>query len=119
MFHKRLLVAVRSRGVPLLGVRGAGRAPDDRTIHVRGYAQPRKKLPGRSVDVYCKACDTHLYKYRKGGKGKLVKCYEERITEDFTEEDCICPGCLKQFARKALIHGKPAMKMIGGKVYMK
>ena len=34
---------------------------------VRCYAQPRSKLPSRSVDVKCVACDTICYKYRKAG----------------------------------------------------
>ncbi|QDZ18563.1 hypothetical protein HOP50_02g10670 [Chloropicon primus] len=86
---------------------------------VRCFAKPRKKLPGRSVDVYCKNCGTMLYKYRKGGKGALVKCFVERITMDFTEQPCICPGCSAQFARETMIRGAPAYKMIGGKVFMK
>jgi hypothetical protein len=87
----------------------------------RCYAQPRKKLPERSVEIFCSACDYKLYKYKKNGKGKLVKCYLERIVEDFTDssEPLQCPQCDRPFARKAMIHGRPAHKMIGGKVYMK
>ena len=86
---------------------------------IRCYAKPRKKLPSRSVDVFCKICNTRLYRYAKGGKGSLVKCFVERITEDFTEEKCVCPGCGKTFARETIIRGAPAFKLIGGKVYQK
>jgi len=71
------------------------------------------------VDIKCKGCDTLLYKYRKGGKGGLVKCYVERITHNFTAGDLVCPICGVQFAREVVMHGRPAHKMVGGKVYMK
>lgn len=82
-------------------------------------AKPNKKGPSRTVDVYCQKCRTVLYKYRKGGKGALVKCFKERIEKDFTTEPCICPSCGIQFAREMLIRGTPAYKMISGKVYAK
>lgn len=82
-------------------------------------AKPRKKLPLRSVDIFCSACRAPLYKYRKGGKGSLVKCFVERITEDFTETPGMCPKCDKQFARETMIRGAPAFKIIGGKVMVK
>merc|ERR1712157_293345 len=80
-------------------------------FHTRCYAQPRKKLPERSVEIFCSACDYKLYKYKKNGKGKLVKCYLERIVEDFTDASgnpLECPQCKRPFARKAMIHGRPA-----------
>ncbi|CAM9432397.1 unnamed protein product [Ectocarpus sp. 4 AP-2014] len=82
-------------------------------------AQPRKKLPERSVNVFCQKCRTQLYKYKKGGKGSLVKCYKERIVEDFTDGKLECPNCGQLFARDTMVHGRPAFKMIGGKVYQK
>lgn len=60
-----------------------------------------------------------LFKYRKGGKGALVKSFKERITKDFTREPCICPSCQKPFARETLMRGLPAYKFIGGKVWFK
>jgi hypothetical protein len=53
------------------------------------------------------------------GKGGLVKCYVERITHDYTAGDLTCPQCGTQFAREAVVHGRPAHKIVGGKVYMK
>lgn len=82
-------------------------------------AKPNKKGPTKTVDIFCQGCKTQLYKYRKGGKGALVKCFKERINNDFTTTPCICPGCGKIFAREALIRGVAAYKMIGGKVFFK
>lgn len=82
-------------------------------------AKPRKKPPLRTVDVSCAKCKALLYKYRKGGKGALVKCFLERIVEDHTEQACLCPSCGQQFARETMIRGVPAYKMIGGKVNSK
>lgn len=52
-------------------------------------AKPRKKTPEKTVQIYCTRCKCLLYKYKKGGKGALVKCFKERITEDFTKEEGI------------------------------
>ncbi|AJR08247.1 hypothetical protein C9J03_13285 [Photobacterium gaetbulicola] len=82
-------------------------------------AKPNKKGPTKTVDIYCAGCKTQLYKYRKGGKGALVKCFKERIVKDFTLQEGICPHCDQAFARDTLIRGAPALKMIGGKVVMK
>lgn len=71
----------------------------------------------RSIEIYCKNCNSHLYKYSKGGKGMLVKCLEERIIKDSTKGDLCCATCSTQFARLIRIKGKPAHKIIGGKVY--
>lgn len=82
-------------------------------------AKPNKKGPLRTVDISCAACKAPLYRYRKGGKGSLVKCFKERIVKDFTQQEGICPGCDVEFARNTLIRGTPALKMIGGKVRCK
>ncbi|DBA75376.1 TPA: hypothetical protein ACH3X1_010642 [Trebouxia sp. C0004] len=50
----------------------------------------------------------------QGGKGSLVKCFVERIVEDATAGDLKCPECGTEFARPAMIRGKPANKIIGG-----
>jgi hypothetical protein len=82
-------------------------------------AKPKKTGPTKTVDVFCKQCKTQLYKYRKGGKGALVKCFKERISTDFTTQACVCPKCSQIFARETLIRGVAAYKMIGGKVFFK
>ncbi len=82
-------------------------------------AKPNKKGPSTTVNVYCSQCRTRLFNYRKGGKGALVKCFKERINEDYTTTPCVCPSCNRLFAREALIRGTPAYKLIGGKVFAK
>lgn len=82
-------------------------------------AKPNKKGPTATVDIFCSKCKCQLFKYRKGGKGSLVKCFKERISRDFTIKPCICPGCGLQFARDTLVRGTPAFKIIGGKVFVK
>ncbi|MBY6017896.1 hypothetical protein KUW04_08910 [Halomonas denitrificans] len=39
-------------------------------------AKPNKKGPSTTVAISCARCRAPLYRYRKGGKGALVKCYE-------------------------------------------
>lgn len=82
-------------------------------------AKPNKKGPTKTVDIFCSGCNMQLLKYRKGGKGVLVKCFIERITKDFTTTACTCPKCEIVFARQQLIKGTPAFKIIGGKVWFK
>jgi ribosomal protein S27E len=82
-------------------------------------AKPNKKGPVRTVEIFCSQCKALLFKYRKGGKGSLVKCFKERIVQDHTKLDCTCPKCERIFARDTLVRGAPAFKMIGGKVVMK
>ncbi|MDN3611616.1 hypothetical protein ACFFUP_13420 [Vibrio ostreicida] len=82
-------------------------------------AKPNKKQPSQTIDIKCVKCHHALLKYRKGGKGALVKCFKERIVDDYTDGDCRCPGCGAEFARETLIRGTPAYKIIGGKVAVK
>ncbi len=82
-------------------------------------AKPNKKGPSKTVDIFCKKCNQQLFKYRKGGKGALVKCFKERISVDYTVTSCICPKCEQTFAREALLKGTAAYKIIGGKVWFK
>lgn len=82
-------------------------------------AKPNKKLPTKTVVIYCQQCRTRLFKYKKGGKGNLIKCFKERITEDFTKTAAQCPQCQTVFARDVLVHGTPAYKIIGNKAFCK
>jgi hypothetical protein len=82
-------------------------------------AKPNKKGPTKTVNIFCAKCRSQLFKYRKGGTGSLVKCFKERITQNFTTESCVCPACNATFARETLIRGVPAFKIIGGKVSVK
>jgi len=82
-------------------------------------AKPRKKLPTATVGIYCTKCRTQLFKYHKGGKGALLKCFKERIAIDYTTTPCTCPQCETLFARDTLVRGTPAFKIIGGKAFAK
>jgi hypothetical protein len=88
----------------------------------------------QTVSVKCSKCSQRLFRYKKknGTKSNLVKCYVERIVEDSAgvlalqessgvspeEFSWQCPACQTQFARSAQIHGRPALKIVGGKVRM-
>ncbi len=71
----------------------------------------------RTISIHCARCRSLLYRYRKGGRGGLVKCRPERITEDRTAGDLRCPQCGQEFARAVTMGGGPAHKIIRGKVY--
>lgn len=71
----------------------------------------------RTIAIHCAKCRLLLYRYKKGGSGGLVKCFVERIVEDRTEGDLCCHGCGQPFARAAMMSGKPAHKIIQGKVF--
>ena len=97
----------------------------------------------QTVSVNCKKCQTRLFRYKKknGTKSNLVKCYIERISEDSqglvaakkgqdegeggdrgaggNSDDWVCPNCQSRFGRDSLIHGRPAIKLVGGKIQMK
>ena len=95
---------------------------------VRVLAAPSSKFINfQTVSVRCQKCTTILFRYKKknGLKSNLVKCYVERIVQDPAglldierEAEMQCPKCGSCFARDATIHGKPALKMVGGKVRM-
>ena len=70
----------------------------------------------RTVKVYCADCGQLLYKYRKGGYGRLVKCFVDKIVQDNTEGDLRCPECGQAFARETMAYGRAANKIIQGKV---
>ena len=78
---------------------------------------PRGHPQRRTISIHCLGCRVPLYRYRKGGTGGLVKCFADRIVEDRTEGNLRCPGCDKEFARFQMINGKPAHKIISGRVF--
>ena len=77
----------------------------------------RDRVDRRTISIHCVGCRTLLYRYRKGGRGGLVKCFVERIVEDFTRGDLKCPECGRAFARERVISGRPVHKIIQGRVY--
>ena len=88
-------------------------------VQGRAAASSRQLSSSSHIDIYCGKCKAHLYRYRKRGKGSLVKCLERRIVEDFTNGDMSCHQCGSTFARPFLYKGQPAQKIMGGKVYWK
>jgi len=46
-----------------------------------------------------------------------VKCFVARILDDRTEGDLRCHNCGREFARFQMMAGKPAHKIIQGKVF--
>ena len=73
----------------------------------------------RTISIFCAACRRLLYKSRKGGRGGLVKCLEDRIVDARTAGDLKCPHCGLEFARFKMMQGQRAHKIIQGKVYTK
>jgi uncharacterized Zn finger protein (UPF0148 family) len=77
----------------------------------------KEKIDRRTIAIHCAKCRSLLYRYQKGGRGGLVKCFVERIVEDRTDGDLKCPKCGQDFAREQMMSGRPAHKIIQGKVY--
>lgn len=73
------------------------------------------------IRIYCKNCNTCLFKYLKeGGEPQaLVKCYKDNILENYTEDFMHCPVCGEEFSKERMFHGRPAYKISRGKVYIK
>ena len=86
-----------------------------------GYGSTKmgSRRRARTIRVHCANCGVLLYKYRKGGPGRLVKCFVDKIVQDHTEGDLCCPECGQAFARETMVYGRPANKIIQGKVTVK
>jgi len=78
------------------------------------------------IDVACE-CGTPLARYRKGGKGRLVKMFLDKVAEDrakifHTEQplklhdNIYCPTCGSRVATLHMIRGRPAAKVNQGSV---
>jgi hypothetical protein len=78
------------------------------------------------VEVQCR-CGTELARYRKEGKGHLIKMFLRGILIDRagvflkqpplpTGTNIICPKCEKRVATIQMIHGEPAAKMNQGAI---
>lgn len=139
VLHHRIVSVSSFTGATMhwgsLGLRGGVTAALLSHPFRRMHAQPKS---GSVVDSYqtvsvnCSKCRAKLFRYKKknGTQSNLVKLYVERISEDCLgileaqahkdAQDQVwqCPSCETIFARSALIHGRPALKVIGGKVRM-
>ena len=81
-----------------------------------GSIEMSSRRSARTVKVYCAKCGHLLYKYRKSGAGRLVKCFKDGIVLDNTKGNLRCPSCGQAFARETMVYGRPANKIIQGKV---
>ena len=72
-----------------------------------------------TVHIHCNACGGLLFKYKKEGPGHLMKCYESGIEDDRTSGKLVCPQCGQEYARVAMVRGRPARRIIQGKVKAK
>ncbi len=85
---------------------------------------------GRVITVECR-CGQPLFKYYKGGRGRLIKCYLDEIRKDYVgisnsdrtdnrEQDNpatpTCPACGKELGIIRIIRGRPALKINQGTV---
>jgi hypothetical protein len=77
---------------------------------------------GRVIKVECR-CGQLLFKYYKGGRGRLIKCYLDEIRKDYvgilegaTDSPPTCPGCGKVLGAVRIVHGRPALKINQGTV---
>ncbi|MCP4542079.1 MAG: hypothetical protein GY832_33555 [Chloroflexi bacterium] len=77
---------------------------------------------GRVIKVECR-CGKLLFKYFKGGRGRLIKCFFTEIRKDHvgisgcpTDARPTCPGCGKEIGIIRLVRGRPALKINQGTV---
>jgi len=77
---------------------------------------------GRVIKVECR-CGQLLFQYFKAGRGRLIKCFIERIIQDNvgvfempTGSQPVCPICGKDIGMLKMIRGRPAVKINQGAV---
>jgi hypothetical protein len=77
---------------------------------------------GRVIKVECR-CGQLLFRYFKGGRGRLIKCYLDQIRLDNvglagtpTGARPTCPNCGKELGIVRIVHGRPALKINQGTV---
>jgi hypothetical protein len=77
---------------------------------------------GRVIKVQCR-CGQPLFKYYKGGRGRLIKCYLDEIRQDGVGvldlpqgAQPTCPGCGKELGVVRIVRGRPALKINQGPV---
>jgi hypothetical protein len=77
---------------------------------------------GKIVNIECK-CGYQLFRYFKAGKGKIIKCFIDKLKDDFvgikgmeTYSKPICPKCHKELGIIMMIRGKAALKLNQGTI---
>ena len=78
--------------------------------------------PGRVIKVECR-CGQLLFKYFKGGHGRLIKCFldELRVDNVGIADSTLgsrpqCPHCGKELGIVRIVRGRPALKLNQGTV---
>ena len=77
---------------------------------------------GKIVNIECK-CGYLLFRYFKAGKGKIIKCFVNRLENDFVGigslpnfHKPLCPKCEKELGIIMMIRGEPALKLNQGTI---
>jgi hypothetical protein len=77
---------------------------------------------GRIVKVECQ-CGQLLFRYFKGGHGRLIKCFLHQIQDDGVGVvkaplgGCpACPACGKAIGIVRMVRGRPALKLNQGAI---
>jgi len=77
---------------------------------------------GKIIDIDCQ-CGFQLFRYFKAGKGRIIKCFINRMEADnvglkgaATHTKPICPQCKKELGIIMMINGEPAIKINHGTV---
>jgi len=77
---------------------------------------------GKIVSIECK-CGKLLFRYFKAGKGKIVKCFINRMENDYVGMENlpnyhkpICPDCKRELGIIMMIHGEVAIKLNQGTI---
>lgn len=84
-----------------------------------------KKRGGRekTINVFCKNGHWLFKNYLKVGRGKLIKCYFDKIAVDYTlsqklklgeDVPCADKDCDLRIGRVAMVRGRPAVKLNQG-----
>ncbi len=76
----------------------------------------------RVVTVECR-CGKRLFRYFKGGRGRLVKCFLDLITRDEVglADSPLglrppCPACGRELGIVRIVRGRPALKINQGTI---
>jgi len=79
-------------------------------------------MAGKVIKVECR-CGYLLFDYYKGGHGRLIKCFIDKIVTDHvgisgfqTNDRPICPQCNKCLGIIKMINGRPALKLNQGTI---
>jgi len=77
---------------------------------------------GKIISIQCQ-CGKLLFRYFKAGKGRLIKCFVNRLSEDYvglkglsTYSKPACPDCGRELGIIMMIRGEPALKINHGSI---